>query len=1158
MNSSIIHHHIQLPSTLRRCRIIKWTNLPWKRKSANLILMEVTIGERTWRVIKKMSKFFKLLRHLMFNQMKSSIHQLAPANRNERDSRQLLNIHTCVHMVLSHPTTSHIDEIEMILNRLLKMDFPSNEILNFFDITPLTFIPRQYQYHRLWKEGLVLKRYGLCKHFNRCHHISHYHKKWLIITDDFIAYTHPVKYHLQMIMFFDQSFRADELSDNNSNSTTFSIISNGQQKIFFKTFNLYEKQEWLQFLRQNVYYKSVNSHSFNYTKWPCERPTPTVNINTIKITNEIHNHLNGSTAFYDIQSFVPKRENIRCKWLVDGNEYMKQLAIAFELAEREIFIGGWFLSPQIFLQRPAIHGNYNRLDEILKRRAKESNVKIYILIYKEVDVMFDINSIQTKQLLEMLHENIRVIRMPDHVSTNAVLFWAAHEKIVVIDQKIAFIGGIDLAFGRWDTKQHTLVDVGSVTTHNSLGNNIDERCRLFYSERALTDDKRCQTMNNSNVAKQFCNYLSETFKKNLSTLHETTTTTTTTTPQKSKTLSLSISSFNLADKFRKHSQDSYQMLKNHDSNDGLLEVPLQQTSLSSTVTLNGMGDGGGLMENITNNSEIHSSPIPSRSDSSRNYTFRFSSNELNPNDIPHMKQKVIKEESSSEGNWQYLRTMIGDAKMFLGKDYFNTYKSKLKNFDKPFVDELDRTRQARTPWHDIATMVIGEVAKDCAKHFIQRWNYAVHLKTNGKYKYKLSKRYKLLWPNGKDDTFVNHSANQQTSNSHRLSSSNNNSFNIDMDNDDLNIPFQSPHRLTTTSINSNILMNWNISKEEESKRKQNSLLYRELLDDTSLCENVLLLRSVSQWQCGVKYPERSILNAYYQTIRESKRCLYIENQFFITSITKDMNDIENRIGSYIVDRIIEARMKNESFYVYIILPLIPGFKGFYGDKTSVGIHLLTDYTLRTISQGPTSIAGQLTKHDIDFRQHFIVCGMRTWDTLLGRPITEAIYVHSKLMIADNNIAIIGSANINDRSMLGSRDSEIAVIIENERYTSSLIQRLLTEHLNYHCSLENIMNTNILGQKETFDLFREISDKNERIYNDIFSTIPNNQIKNFKNLNEYLKKNEELTMEHNDAIKLLKENIRGYLVTFPLYFMKEQKLMDGIFNKQMMLPNYVWL
>jgi phospholipase D1/2 len=49
--------------------------------------------------------------------------------------------------------------------------------------------------------------------------------------------------------------------------------------------------------------------------------------------------------------------------------------------------------------------------------------------------------------------------------------------------------------------------------------------------------------------------------------------------------------------------------------------------------------------------------------------------------------------------------------------------------------------------------------------------------------------------------------------------------------------------------------------------------------------------------------------------------------------------------------------------------------------------------------------------------------------ILFLQVTELIYVHSKLLITDDRLVICGSANINDRSMLGRRDSEIAVIIE---------------------------------------------------------------------------------------------------------------------------------
>ena len=41
-----------------------------------------------------------------------------------------------------------------------------------------------------------------------------------------------------------------------------------------------------------------------------------------------------------------------------------------------------------------------------------------------------------------------------------------------------------------------------------------------------------------------------------------------------------------------------------------------------------------------------------------------------------------------------------------------------------------------------------------------------------------------------------------------------------------------------------------------------------------------------------------------------------------------------------------------------------------------------------------------------------------------------MYVHSKLMIVDDRITIIGSANVNDRSMTGERDSEVAVRFED--------------------------------------------------------------------------------------------------------------------------------
>lgn len=107
-----------------------------------------------------------------------------------------------------------------------------------------------------------------------------------------------------------------------------------------------------------------------------------------------------------------------------------------------------------------------------------------------------VSSSHTKHALENLHPNIAVFRHPDHLPDTAalggsfiqslqnmsfsaaslsalpgdslkalygahedtVLFWAHHEKLCLIDGQIAFMGGLDLCYGRWDTNQHPIAD----------------------------------------------------------------------------------------------------------------------------------------------------------------------------------------------------------------------------------------------------------------------------------------------------------------------------------------------------------------------------------------------------------------------------------------------------------------------------------------------------------------------------------------------------------------------------------------------------------------------------------------------------------------------------------------------------------------------------
>ncbi|KAL6861094.1 phospholipase D/nuclease [Trichoderma novae-zelandiae] len=174
-------------------------------------------------------------------------------------------------------------------------------------------------------------------------------------------------------------------------------------------------------------------------------------------------------ASHRFKSYFPEREGNLVKWYVDGRDYFWAVSVALEEAKETIYIADWWLSPELFLRRPPHQKQEYRLDQILKRKA-EQGVKIFIVVYKEVEAALTCNSEHTKHALQALcpegspgYNNIQVMRHPDHnVFENAAdmtMYWAHHEKFVVIDYAMAFIGGLDLCFGRWDARHHPLSDI---------------------------------------------------------------------------------------------------------------------------------------------------------------------------------------------------------------------------------------------------------------------------------------------------------------------------------------------------------------------------------------------------------------------------------------------------------------------------------------------------------------------------------------------------------------------------------------------------------------------------------------------------------------------------------------------------------------------------
>lgn len=100
------------------------------------------------------------------------------------------------------------------------------------------------------------------------------------------------------------------------------------------------------------------------------------------------------------------RANTQAVWYVDGAQYMAAVADGLEAATEEIYIADWWLSPEIYMKRPALDGDYWRLDKILLRKAKQG-VRVFVLLYKEVEMALGINSYYSKSTLAK-HENIKV------------------------------------------------------------------------------------------------------------------------------------------------------------------------------------------------------------------------------------------------------------------------------------------------------------------------------------------------------------------------------------------------------------------------------------------------------------------------------------------------------------------------------------------------------------------------------------------------------------------------------------------------------------------------------------------------------------------------------------------------------------------------------
>ena len=145
----------------------------------------------------------------------------------------------------------------------------------------------------------------------------------------------------------------------------------------------------------------------------------------------------------------------RVQFLVDGARYFATLAEALRTAERQICILGWDFHGGMSLLRGRQHEATPLGEVLVKLVEARPRLHVHVLIW-DFSVLFALEREWTPLLGAATwarHPRITVVFDDRHP------FGASHhQKVVTVDDQVAFVGGLDLTQRRWDTMAHRVSD----------------------------------------------------------------------------------------------------------------------------------------------------------------------------------------------------------------------------------------------------------------------------------------------------------------------------------------------------------------------------------------------------------------------------------------------------------------------------------------------------------------------------------------------------------------------------------------------------------------------------------------------------------------------------------------------------------------------------
>ncbi|XP_047170459.1 phospholipase D delta-like [Vigna umbellata] len=376
-------------------------------------------------------------------------------------------------------------------------------------------------------------------------------------------------------------------------------------------------------------------------------------------------------------------------------------------------------------------------------------------------------------------------------------------------------------------------------------------------------------------------------------------------------------------------------------------------------------------------------------------------------------QKCVIVDTQAHGNNRKITAFIGGLDLCDGR--YDTPEHRLfRDKDTVYQDDYHNpsfctgTKGPRQPWHDLHCKIEGPAAYDILTNFEQRWRKATRWSELGRKLKRVSH-----W---NDDSLIK---------LERISWILSPSESIPTDDPELWVSKEGDpknwHVQVFRSIDSGSLKGF--PKDVFEAESQNLVCAKNLVID------------------------KSIQTAYIHAIRSAQHFIYIENQYFVGSsfawpAYKDAG-ADNLIPMELALKIVSKIRSKERFTVYIVIPMWPE-----GNPSSASVQEILFWQAQTMQMMYNVIARELKVMELDHHPqdylNFYCLGNReplkngflspsSSSPDNGETISASqkfrrfmIYVHAKGMIVDDEYVILGSANINQRSMAGSRDTEIAM------------------------------------------------------------------------------------------------------------------------------------